>query len=147
MLKLSYWVQKNGLWLGPGGFGFIGYSGRGAGRNNPDMQFVPNEGPICCGRYTVSELLGLGGTKFGPNYVSFKPDPKNDMRGRFGFLAHWDVRGSDGIGSAPDVASDGCIIPYDGTHVERIAKIGGFLDVVRDWDQFVLKAQQNGERG
>lgn len=152
-MKSHYWLQREGIWIGPRGLGFVGYSGRGEGKNNPAMQFVKNVGPLPCGLYLIGPLTDLENKRgFGPGYLVLSPNPANDMRGRSGFLAHWDKTTSDGIGPAPDLASEGCIAPYDGTNLARIDEVcksakANSLWVVTDFDAFVLKAMANGERG
>lgn len=76
-----------------------GYSGKGNCRDNPDCQDRPNQGPIPIGKYRVYETHrpGLAAPVF-----RLVPDPKNDMRGRSGFLIHGDNPTHD--------ASRGCII-------------------------------------
>jgi len=83
-----------------------GYSGHGAGKNNPAMQEVHNVGPIPCGLYTCGNLQNTD--KHGPNVRHLDPDPENQMFGRGGFLIH-----GDSIAN-PGKASEGCIImPVD----------------------------------
>jgi hypothetical protein len=81
----------------------VGYSGRGEGKNNPEMQTVHNTGPIPCGAYTIGEAYDdLGGK--GSCVLPLTPSPDNEMFGRSGFLMH-----GDSI-SHPGEASEGCVI-------------------------------------
>ena len=77
-----------------------GYSGKGQGKNNCDMQHVKNVGPIPRGLYTIEEPRRS--EKVGPFAMDLTPYPKNEMHGRSAFLIHGDNR--DGT------ASEGCII-------------------------------------
>ena len=86
-----------------------GYSGFGNGKLNPDMENVPDIGPIPMGRYTMELITGRDGEPM--DYEGKKkpvlrldPDPTNQMFGRAGFLIHGDSV------SAPGTASHGCII-------------------------------------
>ena len=80
----------------------IGYSGHGAGKNNPLMQAVSNTGPIPVGVYTI-EAPVMSKTH-GPYAMALNPDPEDDMFGRSGFLMHGDSF------LQPGQASLGCII-------------------------------------
>lgn len=76
-----------------------GYSGAGAGRNNPAEQAVPNVGPIPQGHYLI-------GPEFdapiqGPCTMRLSPNG-HDALGRDGFLIHGD--------NATHDASTGCVI-------------------------------------
>lgn len=79
-----------------------GYSGNGAGKDNPEMQRVEKVGPIPVGSYLIgyphdSETLG--------KYVmELKPDVNNQMFGRAGFFLHGDSL------EHPGEASEGCIV-------------------------------------
>ena len=77
-----------------------GYSGRGAGLNNPAAQNQRNVGPIPRGDYTV----GAPTRRRGPMTLPLTPDPGNDMQGRSGFLVHGDNPAQN------NTASEGCII-------------------------------------
>ncbi|CAM3967705.1 tlde1 domain-containing protein [Vibrio aerogenes] len=79
------------------------YSGRGQGKNNPDMQDVKNTGPIPKGRYTIV------GPPFkhphtGMYTLRLQPDSNNKMFGRNGFMIHGDSK------AHPGQASEGCIV-------------------------------------
>jgi hypothetical protein len=77
-----------------------GYSGKGIGKNNCDMQHVKNVGPIPRGTYTIASPYNS--KKVGPFALPLKPDPKNVMHGRSAFLIHGD--------NSSGTASEGCII-------------------------------------
>ena len=77
-----------------------GYSGKGQGKNNCDMQHVKNVGPIPRGLYTIGKPYDS--KKVGPFALPLKPNSENEMHGRGSFLFHGDNR--DGTASA------GCII-------------------------------------
>lgn len=79
-----------------------GYSGAGAGKNNPGMVQVRNVGPIPCGKYSIGEPFDS--EAHGPHVMRLFPDPSNQMFGRSGFLMH-----GDSI-SSPGNASEGCIV-------------------------------------
>ena len=93
--------QSNGLLTKDGVFEGTGYSGAGAGRNNPAMQDVPNVGPIPQGSYTIGpaydEVPGLG-----PCVMHLDPQPGTNDFGRSAFRIH----GND----AENDASHGCVI-------------------------------------
>jgi len=80
----------------------VGYAGMNEGKNNPDMQDVPNVGPLPVGVYTIGSPHDT--TTHGPYVLRLTPSPTNDMLGRAGFLMH-----SDSI-HHPGFASEGCII-------------------------------------
>jgi hypothetical protein len=77
-----------------------GYSGKGRGKNNCDMQHVRNVGPIPQGIYTIGKPYNSA--KVGPFALPLTPDPSNEMHGRSAFLIHGDNK--------TGTASEGCII-------------------------------------
>ena len=79
-----------------------GYSGNGAGTNNPSMQSVHNVGPIPQGLYHINTPEDT--PTHGPFVLWLTPDPGNTMFDRAGFGIH-----GDSI-EHPGLASDGCII-------------------------------------
>ncbi len=91
--------QSDGELLHNGEFVGTGYSGRGDGRNNPDMEAVPNEGPIPRGRYHID------GARFserlGPVVMNLEPIGHTAC-GRSEFRIHGDNTNHD--------ASHGCVI-------------------------------------
>jgi hypothetical protein len=80
----------------------IGYSGHDAGKNNPDMQQIPNTGPIPQGRYVIG--TPHDSDKVGPFAMQLTPTPPTNTFGRFAFMMH-----GDSI-VHPGTASEGCII-------------------------------------
>jgi len=80
----------------------IGYSGAGDGKNNPDMQDVPNVGPLPKGIYTIEAPVDT--KTHGPYVMWLVPDPANEMFGRSAFGIHGDSV------VHPGTASEGCMI-------------------------------------
>lgn len=95
--------QSTGEWFHNGERIGIGYAGKGAGKNNPDMQNVHNAGPLPQGWYTIGDVIMDGG-HLGPYVMPLEPDSENEMFGRSGFFVHGDNM------TNPGSASDGCII-------------------------------------
>ncbi len=79
-----------------------GYSGHGAGRNNPADEKVKNVGPIPKGEYTIGSAYT--DSVRGPVVMRLTPSGGQDMFGRDGFLIHGDNSKHDGS------ASEGCIV-------------------------------------
>ena len=79
-----------------------GYSGLGDGKNNPDMQSVPNIGPVPQGSYTVG--APRANLSKGRWTMPLTPDPGTNTFGRKGLLIH-----ADSV-HHPGAASTGCII-------------------------------------
>jgi len=77
-----------------------GYSGTGAGRNNPNMQDVPNVGPTPQGTYDIGP--GHYSPNTGPNTMNLTPQPGTDTFGRDLFRIHGNNDRND--------ASEGCAI-------------------------------------
>ena len=75
-----------------------GYSGTGAGRNNPDRENERNVGPITRGRYRIERAQRERGM---PYVMNLTPSGHN-AHGRTGFEIHGDNNRGD--------ASGGCII-------------------------------------
>ena len=80
-----------------------GYSGAGAGKNNPALQNVPNVGPIPQGDWTI---VGppTDTSDHGPYVLKLNPVAGTETFGRSGFLMHGDSK------EHPGYASHGCII-------------------------------------
>jgi hypothetical protein len=97
-----FYSQSSGALSHDGAFVGTGYSGKGAGLDNPDLQDVPDEGPIPEGTYTIGPASTHPGK--GPVVMALEPDPSNQMFGRSGFLIHGDNVEMN------HTASDGCII-------------------------------------
>ena len=79
----------------------MGYSGRGNGRNNPQLEHLRNTGPIPRGQYSIGPARTHPGK--GPVTMSLTPIG-HSARGRTAFLVHGDSR------NRPGDASEGCII-------------------------------------
>lgn len=79
-----------------------GYSGNGAGYNNPSMQHKPNEGPIPQGSWTIG--TPYNSPNVGPFAIPLTPNPGTNDYGRTDFRIHGD--NSCMCGSA----SEGCVI-------------------------------------
>lgn len=86
-----------------------GYSGLGAGKNNPELQCADKIGPIPRGWYTI----GASTDNPAPVTLPLTPDTANTMCGRSNFLIH-----ADNV-QLPGWASEGCII-FDLTARQRI---------------------------
>lgn len=100
-----HYVQRTGdLIAGDGEIIAGGYAGNGTAKNNPDMDNVPNRGPLPRGRWKIGPPRDLTGGPHGPYVLPLTPSPKTDMHGRMGFLVH-----GDSI-KKPGTASNGCII-------------------------------------
>lgn len=97
-----------------------GYSGAGAGRNNPAMENVPNVGPIPAGDYTIGSPYDT--RTHGPHVMRLTPQG-HDARGRSGFLIHGDNR--------THTASQGCIILDRATRDQISNSHDSALQVVR----------------
>lgn len=124
------WKQSTGELREPGGKLFaVGYSGAGAGKNNPEMQDVHGVGPIPRGKYTMSVVRDAAGApcdyegKKRP-VIRLMPHAGNEMHGRAGFLVHGDSV------HAPGTASQGCIILGPGTRNTLAASDDYILEVV-----------------
>jgi hypothetical protein len=79
-----------------------GYSGQGAGLNNPAMEGVQAQGPLPEGRYHIAGLAQDEHT--GPFSLLLQPEAGTEMHGRAGFRIHGDNRQGN------FTASHGCII-------------------------------------
>ncbi len=78
-----------------------GYSGHGEGKNNHEMQAVPNVGPIPIGKYYIDKAFDQIPGK-GPCVMHLWPLKATEDFGRSGFMIHGD--------NATHDASEGCII-------------------------------------
>lgn len=101
-----------------------GYSGHGAGVNNPLMQAERDLGPIPRGFYDISGPFDH--PTRGDFVMRLTPRPGDEMFRRSGFLMHGDLKSAPG----KHLASLGCIImPRDVR--ERVAESGDkLLEVV-----------------
>lgn len=99
------WVfqQSTGKLKRDGNFVYQGYAGKGDGKVNPNMESVPNIGPLPKGKYTI---IGhpFRHPHTGSYSIRLQPDSHNKMFGRSGFLIHGDSK------KHPGEASNGCII-------------------------------------
>jgi hypothetical protein len=122
MLEQVRFVQRTGrLYLNDHLIG-LAYSGNGKGLNNPEMDSVKNVGPIPIGSYSATSIVM---PEKGPNVWRLQPQSTNDMKGRSGFLVHWDNTHHD------FTASDGCIVPVMPTTIYTLP-LSFALDVVPD---------------
>lgn len=92
--------QTTGVWSHTGRH-FKGYSGHGAGLNNPAHEAVHSEGPIPKGRWHIGPVRDGG--HLGPVVMDLTP-VGHDAHGRSLFRIH----GDNSLGNHS--ASDGCII-------------------------------------
>ena len=94
--------QSTGILTHNGSHVATGYSGNGAGKNNPEMQSVPDVGPCPQGRYQIGAPRDEASV--GPFALPLTPMPDTNTFGQFAFLIH-----GDSI-VHPGTASEGCII-------------------------------------
>ena len=116
--------DENGVLIGEG------YSGHAEGKNNPQMQNVPDIGPIPVGVYRIGQPFDH--PHLGPCVMSLTPLPETDTFGRSGFFLHGDDREHPGEGS------EGCIVqgPMVRHAVAATVSTGigdGLLKVVADY--------------
>lgn len=98
----------------------IGYSGHGAGRNNPAMEAVHDVGPIPRGKWAI-EKPAYDDPHLGPIVMHLEP-VEHDAHGRTLFRIHGDNKTGD--------ASHGCIILSHGVRQMIAASIDTDLEVV-----------------
>lgn len=90
------WMMRNGVIMG------VGYSGHGAGLDNPDAEDQKGIGPIPHGVWTMGTFFDH--PHLGPIVSHLSPGRATEVFGRSGFFIH---------GDNADVnhsASDGCIV-------------------------------------
>ena len=97
------YAQKSGDLQQDGKFVGTGYSGAGDGKNNPDMENVPNLGPIPRGDWTIAGPPA-NSKDHGPFVLKLYPSAETETHGRRGFLLHGDSK------EHPGTASHGCVI-------------------------------------
>jgi hypothetical protein len=97
------YAQKTGELQQDGEHLATGYSGAAEGKNNPEMQSVPNVGPIPQGSWTITGPPA-NTAEHGPYVLRLTPGEETDTFGRSGFLMHGDSK------NAPGTASHGCVI-------------------------------------
>lgn len=97
-----HYSQSTGILTAPDGAALAtGYSGYGEGVNNPEMQGVPDTGPIPRGKWRVNQAAKH--PRLGPVAMPLTM-VEGDVCGRFAFYIH----GDNGRGDRS--ASHGCII-------------------------------------
>jgi hypothetical protein len=103
----------------------VGYSGHGAGRNNPGAEQTPFVGPIPRGYWTIGPPrdVTVPGAH-GPFVLPLLPHADTNTFGRAGFLIH-----GDSI-EHPGEASEGCVV-FSRDVRDRIAESGDTLLLVR----------------
>ena len=122
------YVQKTGQLLHDGEFIATGYSGYDdpetgqRGKNDPDLENVPDVGPIPAGSYLIGNPVDT--LTHGPFVLPLTPDPANQMFGRSGFLIHGDSV------VEPGTASRGCIIMARPVRNQIAASRDGMLRVI-----------------
>lgn len=94
------WDQSAGSLAFEGQVIAFGYAGKGAGKNNPDMQHVQKTGPIPRGLWRMTARINSPNT--GPKTIVLEPEPGTDTKGRSLFRVHGDNK--------THTASEGCII-------------------------------------
>ena len=95
---------KTGSLFHDGDFVTVGYSGRGEGLNNPDMEGVHNVGPIPRGEWSIGPAFHHPAK--GPVVMRLTPKEGTETFGRDAFLIHGDSVAHPG----EHLASEGCII-------------------------------------
>ena len=95
--------QRSGELQQDGGHVATGYSGAGAGKNNPALENVPNVGPIPRGEWTIAGPPA-DTPDHGPYVLRLNPAAGTETFGRSGFLMHGDSK------EHPGCASHGCVI-------------------------------------
>jgi hypothetical protein len=81
----------------------IGYSGHGAGLNEPTAQNIHDVGPIPQGVWTIGRFFDDPGGK-GPLVAHLTPAEGTETYGRSGFMCHGDSHAMN------HTASHGCIV-------------------------------------
>jgi hypothetical protein len=97
------YAQKTGELQQDGKHVATGYSGAGSGKNNPQLENMPNTGPIPAGEWTITGPP-CNTTEHGPYVLRLNPRPQTQTFGRSGFLIHGDSK------EHPGCASEGCVI-------------------------------------
>lgn len=110
--------QRTGTLLRDGRFEGTGYSGKGAGRNNPDAESIAQTGPIPRGRWKIGSAYAH--PHLGPCVMNLEPAEGADTHGRSLFRIHGD--------NARHAASEGCIIL--GPAIRRLIAHSGDTDLL-----------------
>lgn len=97
------YAQRSGELQQDGKTVATGYSGAGAGKNNPALENVPNVGPIPQGDWTIAGPPA-DTVDHGPYVLKLNPAVGTETFGRSGFLMHGDSK------EHPGCASHGCVI-------------------------------------
>lgn len=105
------YVQRSGGIFHDGEPRGEGYSGFGNGKNDPEMEWDRDLGPIPCGFYTIAALVERDPV-CGEYVLTLAPDAANEMFGRSGFRWHGDSA------EHPGEASHGCIVSARPLRVE-----------------------------
>lgn len=111
--------QRDGLQTQDGKLVGVGYSGHGAGLNDPDMEAVPDTGPIPRGRWRIVRWDDHHAGK-GPCVAVLEP-VGHSAHGRAGFLVHGDNVAMD------HSASQGCIV--DSADIRHALRASGDMDL------------------
>ena len=96
-------------------FEALGYSGNGAGLNNPAMQDAHGVGPLPKGSYSIQPARTA--PKVGTIAMRLTPAPGNTMFNRGDFLIHGDNYAMN------RTASEGCIVMPHGARVAIAARV------------------------
>jgi Protein of unknown function (DUF2778) len=133
------YVQRTGELLHDGILVGRGYSGHAQGLNNPDMQMVPDVGPIPAGAWAICGPP-MQTSEHGPYVLRLEPEPGCLVFGRAGFLMHGDEVENPGM----ELASHGCIVVSRVVR-SRVWQSGDYsLEVLADPPQ--LKITPEGEQ-
>lgn len=111
--------QRDGLQTQNGTLVGVGYSGHGAGLNDPDMEAVPDTGPIPRGLWRIVRWDDHHADK-GPCVAVLEP-VGHSAHGRSGFLIHGDSAAMD------HSASRGCIV--DSADIRHALRASGDMDL------------------
>lgn len=99
------WLSRYGLLGGPSGLlAAVGYSGHGAGLNNPDLANVVDVGPLPDGDFSIGDPVN--GTHLGDGAMPLTPLPGTNTQGRTDLWLHQDnvqhnESASEGCGVLP----------------------------------------------
>lgn len=97
----KYEQRSGALWRPTGGLLVKAYSGHGPGLNNPELEAVPDVGPIPKGLWEIG--LAFTHDRAGPVTMRLQMQ-SGALHGRSGFLIHGDNAKGDRS------ASNGCIV-------------------------------------
>jgi Protein of unknown function (DUF2778) len=114
--------QLTGALIHDGQLAGFGYSGMGAGKNDPAMQAIHDIGPIPRGQWRIGPPYDSA--THGPHVMALTPDSATETFGRSGFLIH-----ADSV-SHPGQASCGCIVLSNALRHQISASGDRFLEVI-----------------